>query len=136
MAATTDTVGALVTYLAAQSAISSLLSARVYGLELPKADSDDMPRKAIVIKRAGGIGEDSELDVFMHRLDFRCYGETTFQADRVWRTLRTELRLLTKNVTGSVVLFSASHSAGPFSLRDQPTEWPMVVDTWLVKAQD
>lgn len=136
MAEISNTVVALVTYLAAQSGISDLVAARVYGTELPKDDSVSMARKAIVIKRAGGIGEDSQLDVFKHRLDFTCYGETPFEADRVWRAVRTELRDLTRTIVGTVILYNATHSAGPFSLRDQPTEWPMVVDTWLVKAQD
>ncbi len=131
-----DAVGAMVAYLKAQSAISTLLSTRVYGLELPEADAVSMPRKAIVVNTAGGIGEASELDVFQHRLDFMCYGETPFEAYEVWRTLRTELRDMTKNVTSSTTLYNAIHSAGCFSFRDTPTNWPVTVDTWLVRIQD
>ena len=131
-----DAVGALATYLKAQAAISSLLGTRVYGLEVPKADAVSMPRKCIVINNAGGIGEASDLDVYQHRFDFLCYGETTFEAYETWRTLRTELRDLTKNVTSATTLYSAIHSAGPFSFRDQPTHWPVTLDTWLVRIQD
>lgn len=131
-----DGLGALITYLKAQSAISALISTRVYGLEVPKADATSMPRKCIVINNAGGIGEDSYRDVFQWRFDFKCYGETLFEAVEVWRTLRTELRDLETNVTAATTLYSALHSAGPFSFRDQPTEWPVTLDTWLVKIQD
>lgn len=120
-----DSVGAVAAYLQAQSAISTLLGTRVYGLEVPKADAVSMPRKCIVIKRAGGIGEASDLDVYQHRFDFNCYGETTYEADKVWRTLRTELRDLNRNVTSSTMIYNALHSAGPFSFRDQPTHWPV-----------
>ena len=131
-----DGLGALVSYLKAQSAISALIGTRVYGLEVPKADATAMPRKCIVINNAGGIGQASDLDVYQWRLDFKCYGETAFEAVKVWRTLRTELRDLDKNVTDSTVLYNALHSAGPFSFQDQPTEWPVTLDTWLVKIQD
>ena len=136
MAAIEDGIGALIAYLSAQSAISDAMSARVYGLEIPKADAPNMPRKAIVINNAGGLGEDSGLDVFRHRFDFKCYGETPFEAYEAWRILRAELRDLDRNVTGTTVLFNATHSAGPFSFRDQPTKWPVTLDTWLVKIQD
>lgn len=131
-----DAVGSLAAYLKAQSAISALLGDRVYGLEVPKADAESMPRKCIVINNAGGIGEASDLDVYQHRFDFKCYGETTFEAYKVWRTLRAELRDLTKNVTSATTLYNAIPSAGPFSFRDQPTHWPVTLDTWLVKIQD
>lgn len=131
-----DAVGSLAAYLQAQSAISTLLGTRVYGLEVPKADAVDMPRKCIVINNAGGIGEASDLDVFQHRFDFLCYGETTFEAYKTWRTLRTELRDLNRSVTSSTMIYNATHSAGPFSFRDQPTHWPVTLDTWLVKIQD
>lgn len=131
-----DGLGALVTYLKAQSAIISLIGTRVYGLEMPKADAASNPRKTIVITNAGGIGKDSDMDVFKWRLDFKCYGETPFEAEKVWRTLRPELRDLDRNVTSSTTLYNATHSAGPFYFRDQPTEWPHIIDTWLVKIQD
>lgn len=131
-----DGIGALITYLTAQSAISTLLGTRVFGLEVPASEADDMPRKAIVINNAGGIGEASSIDVYQHRFDFICYGETPFEAYEVWRTLRTELRDMERNVTSSTFLYNAVHSAGPFSFRDQPTTWPVTIDTWLVMIQD
>ncbi len=131
-----DGIGAMITYLKAQSAISSLLSTRVYGLELPESEVANMPRKNIVINSAGGIGQESLLDVYTYRLDFLCYGETPFEAYETWRTLRTELRDMTKNVSAATFLYSAVHSAGPFSFRDQETDWPVTLDTWLVMTQD
>ncbi len=131
-----DGLGALITYLKAQSAISSLIGTRVYGYKVPKADATSMPRKTLVIAHAGGIGESSRLDVFKWRFDFRCYGETELEAGIVLRTLRTELRDMEKNVTASTVLYSAEYSAGPFPFQDIKTEWISLVDTWLVRIQD
>jgi len=136
MALAQDAIGALIALLKADGTISALLSTRVYGLELPRADSDNMPRKAIVINSAGGIGESSYRDIFKYRLDFVCYGETPFEAYETWRTLRSVLREIEKGVTSSTYIYSAEHSAGPFSFRDAETKWPHTIDTWLVKVQD
>ena len=136
MALVQDALGAIIALLKADATISALLSTRVYGLELPRADADSMPRKAIVINSAGGIGESSFRDVFKYRLDFACYGETPFEAYETFRTLRAVLRDIEKGVTSSTFIYSAEHSAGPFSFRDSNTKWPHTIDTWLVKVQD
>jgi hypothetical protein len=136
MALAQDAIGALITLLKADATISALLGTRVYGLELPRADADSMPRKAIVINSAGGIGESSYRDVFKYRLDFVCYGETPFEAYEVFRTVRAVLREIERGVTSSTFIYSADHSAGPFSFRDSDTKWPHTIDTWLIKVQD
>lgn len=131
MALAQDGIGALIAYLKADATISALLSTRVYGLELPEADAESMPRKAIVINAAGGIDESSFIEAFKLRLDFFCYGETPFEAWEVYRTLQTVLKQMDRNVISSTLLFSVIHSAGPFSSRDQRTEWPVIIDTWI-----
>ena len=136
MALVQDGIGAMVALLSADSTISALLSTRVYGLELPRSEADNQPRKAIVINSAGGIGESSYRDVFKYRLDFVCYGETPFEAYETFRTLRAVLREIEKGVTSSTFIYGAEHSAGPFSFRDTETKWPHTIDTWLVKVQD
>jgi hypothetical protein len=136
MALVQDGIGAMVALLTADATITALLSSRVYGLELPKADASSMPRKAIVINSAGGQGESSYRDVFKYRLDFICYGETPFEAYEVFRTLRAVLREIERQVVSSTFVYSAEHSAGPFSFRDTESKWPHTIDTWLVKIQD
>lgn len=131
-----DGVGALITYLQAQSDISSLLSTRVFGQEVPKEQASGQPRKAIVIADAGGIRAADYSDINNMRLDFFCYGETTYQAKLVWRTLVPILTALERNVTDSTILFNAIHSAGPFPQRSAQVEWPLIIDTWLIKMEE
>ena len=127
-----DGLAALITYLKAQSAISSALGTRVFGLELPESETDDMPRKAIVCNIAGGVGSASYLDMYKLRVDFYCYGETPYEASEVWRTLKPILRDMERNVTSSTCLTSAEHSGGATFTRESVTEWSVVVDTWLI----
>jgi hypothetical protein len=133
MALAQDPIAALIDYLQANGTISSLLSTRVYGLKLPEADAASMPRQCIVINGAGGIGEASFIETFKMRLDFFCYGETSFEAWETYLTLHTVLKQMDRNVINSTLLLSAIHSAGPFPATDQKTEWPVVVDTWVLE---
>ncbi len=133
MALAQDPITALITYLQADSTISSLISTRVFGMELPKAEAVSMPRQCIVINGAGGIGDASLVTTFRVRIDFFCYGETPFEAWKVYRTLHTVLEQMVREVSSSTMLYSALHSAGPFPARDQKTDWPVVVDTWLIE---
>jgi|ETN02SMinimDraft_2_1059926.scaffolds.fasta_scaffold40200_3 hypothetical protein len=131
-----DGLAALITYLKAQSAISSALGTRVFGLELPESETDDMPRKAIVCNLAGGMGYASYIDVYKLRIDFYCYGETPYEASEVWRTLKPILRDMEKNVTSSTCLMSAVHSGGATFTRESVTEWSVVIDSWLVEFKE
>ncbi|MCP5004697.1 MAG: hypothetical protein GY941_12280 [Planctomycetes bacterium] len=136
MAAIQDVISALIIYLKAQSDISTLLGTRVFGLELPKSESVSMPLKAIVIVDSGSVRAADYSDISNARLDFRCYGETPFEARLVYRTLTPLLRELEKSVTDSTFLYSAVHTAGPFPFRDTETDWPVTIDTWLVSMQE
>ena len=131
-----DGLAALITYLKAQSAISSAVGVRVFGLELPERETDDMPRKAIVCNLAGGMGYASYIDVYKLRIDFYCYGETPYEASEVWRTLKPILRDMEKNVTSSTCLMSAEHAGGATFTRESVTEWSVVIDTWLVQFKE
>lgn len=132
MAKAQDPIAALIDFLQADATISSLISTRVYGLELPEADASSMPRQAIVINGAGGIDEDSFIAAFKIRLDLFCYGETPHEAWETYLTLKTVLKQMDRNLINSTLLFSATHSSGPFPSRDQKTDWPVVIDTWLL----
>ncbi len=136
MAAIQDVISALVTYLKAQSDISTLLGTKVFGLELPKSESVSMPHKAIVIVDSGSVRAADYSDISNARLDFRCYGKTPFAARLVYRTLTPILRDLEKSVTGATFLYSAVHTSGPYPVRDVETDWSVTIDTWMVAMQE
>ncbi len=142
MAITQDGLGALITLLKADSTISALIGTRIFGEELPETETVNMPRQCIVIQHAGSRRGNSYIDIKKIRLDFFCYGVTLKEAGEVHRTLESVLRDLERTVTSSTVLYQAEHSAGPFYARNREaafltnTNWPMLVDTWLIKMQE
>jgi hypothetical protein len=128
-----DPIGAVISYLNSQPGIINLVESRVYGLELPKADAENMPQQSIVINPAGGIGQASFIETFKIRLDFFCYGETPYDAWRVYLALHIVLKQMDRNVTASTLLLSFIHSAGPFPSRNTLAEWPVIIDTWILE---
>ena len=133
MALAQDPIAATIDFLQADATIAALISARVYGLELPEGDAESMPRQAIVINGAGGVGQGSFVATFKIRLDFFCYGEIPKDAWEVYLTLHTVLKQMDRQVVNSTMLMSFIHSAGPFPSRDQKTDWPVVIDTWILE---
>ena len=136
MALAQDPIVALVALFKADATISTLLGTRVFGAILPRAEADNQPRKAIVIRYAGGIGESSYRDISKYRLDIKYYGETEIEASKAFLTGKTILRDIEKQVVSSTFIYSAEHSAGPFPFTDNDGKWPNIIDTWLIKVQD
>ena len=131
-----DLIGALIAYLSAQYEVSDLVSARVYGQELPAAQSTSMPRKALVLRYAGqGSSSGCENTFVRHgsvRLDVWHYGETFSQADRLRRTVHAILKQVGSKVQGNCLIHSLSDLAGPIPVLDPETGWPFIVDTYSV----
>lgn len=121
-----DLMAALVTFIKADVTVNTLVAGRVYGGELPREQAELMPRKAIHVQRSGGVGGDSSyLDIASPRFDFFCYGETPFEAERVWRNLYAALKRMRRNVTSGVLLHHASPAGGSLPLRDPDGGWPI-----------
>ena len=133
MALAQDPIAATRIFLQADATITALLSSRVFGMEVTKAEAKNMPRKAIVINGAGGVGQGSFVATFKIRLDFFCYGEIPDDAWEVYLTLHTVLKQMDRQVVNSTMLMSFIHSAGPFPTKDQKTDWPVVIDTWILE---
>ena len=131
-----DGLGSLIAYLQAQVSISNLLGLDVYGTELPKDQVSSMAKKAIVLTYAGGVRAADYSDINSMRLDFFCYGDTPLQARVVWRTLAPILQNLERTLINETLIYSASHSAGPFPSRSSQVEWPLLIDTWLITMNE
>ena len=97
-----------------------------------------MPRKAVILRYAGrGNSPVGHNDYVRHnsiRLDVWHYGETFYQADRVKREVHQTMKTIGMPPVNqsSVRVHSASDVAGPISLQDPDTAWPIIVDTYSV----
>lgn len=121
-----DLEAGLVTYLKADADLAALLGVRVFGGELPAAETEHMPRKAIVLRASGGVSLTSESHVEhdTQRIDVLAFGETPREAARVLRMAALAMRRLRRSVHGGTLLHWANPASGPSSGREPQTEWP------------
>ena len=132
-----DVIGAMVALLKAQSAVSNLVVDRVFGIELPDEEAASMPRKAIVIRPAGGVSPvGGYVKHTAARFDFICWGETPFEADRLSRAVFNTLkaaRRQTVSVEGVPVLIHWIEDAGGrLAIRDSDTNWPAATQAFQI----
>ena len=132
---TPDFLGALITHLAATSAITALVSTRIYGQELPDSEIAAMPRKTLMLRWAGGAGG-LYRNLSVWRVDVWHYGETPFEAGVLHRTVHDVLKHLSREVSAGVLLHALEESGGPLPIREPDTHWPVVVQAWLLYAAD
>lgn len=121
-----DPNAALVALLAASAPVQALVGTRIYGGELPAAETGSMPRAAVVLQASGGPGLTgetyAELDV--QRVDVFSYGATPAEAAEVQRACARALRQA-RRATWAGVLVHWVRSAGGFtSARDPDAAWP------------
>lgn len=130
--AAADPAAALALYLKTVPAVDDLVDGRVFRPNLDDPDEiKQMPRGAIVVRRAGGYGMfgGANIPVGDPRLDIFCYGDT-FQASE---TLASEvviaLKALRQHVVSGVRLYWARIEGGPLPIPDPEDHWPQHVVT-------
>lgn len=139
-------VGAIIAYLSADATVAALVSGRIWGDEMPPSEAVSMPRKCVIINTVGqgGYGRESrsEIAVDMRMKDVRCYGETPYEARRIYDAVNLALKRLRRHLVtppaglGQVLLYSAVKVAGPTSRREPDTEWPIAFGTYNFTVAD
>ena len=139
----TDLIQALVTHLSQQQGVVDLVqdgqTMHVYGLELPASVAPKMPRKALVLQMAGGggpIGSRDFVPMQYMRVGAFCHGETGFHAMRLQREVHDALKGLRNAVAGDTLIRSVSIDSGPRFFKDPETDWPTVIESFLVMASE
>jgi len=125
-----DVIAALIALLKADAAVAALVgsgaAARVFGGELPPAETRFMPRAAIVLAASGGAsltgGSYAEHDT--QRVDLFAYGATPAEADGLLRAAALALRRARRGVWGGTIIHWANAAGGFSSGRDRDAAWP------------
>ena len=120
-----DLEAGVVAYLKTVADLAALVDGRVFAGELPARETGSMPRKALVLRRSGGVsltgGSHAEADA--QRIDLFSYGETPRDAGRVMATAALAMRRLRRSVHGGVLLQWANPASGATPDREPQTEW-------------
>ena len=134
----TDVLKALRTLLLADSILATHVGTRIFGLELPKAEADSMPRKNVVLRLAGGLGVGARGFAYLHtvRIDVFNYGATPFESSEVWRASHDAMKAINRKVYNSTLLHSAEQSSGPIYLKDPDGDWSLVLESWSLLASE
>jgi hypothetical protein len=124
----------LVAFLKADIATNALTAGRIFGGELPAAETASMPRQAIVIKASGGaqLLGDTFVEKDTQRVDLFAFAATPSAAGSVMRTAALALRTLRRGVYGGVLIEWANTASGSLSGREPVTEWPRQFQSFQV----
>jgi hypothetical protein len=130
-----DAHSALRTHLIAPSALRTLLGGDfVYWPEIPQNPPGlAMPGKAISFRISGGASS-AYLRAQRARLTLRCWGESSYEAMRVYRALYDRLHDSQNFIVGDVGFHGAFESVPGEPLQDPDTGWPFifaVYDLWV-----
>lgn len=139
MTATMDTQAALVAILKADAAVAALVGTRVFGDELPRAETDSMPRKCIVVQHAGGAGPSftqGTLPLEAPVFNVFCYGETGFQARSVRLAVHGALRGVERRTILDTLIHWVKSAGGAIYGRDPDTDWPVHWSSWQALADE
>lgn len=132
-----DVLKAAISLLKADAAVAALVSARVFGEELPTSEASSMPRKAVVVRRgAGTAGLGGYLEVERAPLDVFCWGETPLESEKVRQAVHEALKQARRQVRDGVLLHGFEPNGGPAALRDPDTQWPYTLSTWSFLASE
>ncbi len=132
----TNVLTALVLFLRRTSAVSELAKQRIHEAELPRQENENMPRKAVVISSAGGFVYTRDLPLVNQRYDVWSYGETFYEAHLLDRAIYDALKSISRVVSDKVLLHSVSLAGGPNQYRDPNTDWPVMIRTISVSADE
>lgn len=110
---------------------------RVYGIEVPKAQADDMPRKAVVVRQSGlGGSSGGYARIQKTLLDVACYGETPYEAELLRLEVNRFLKGFRRRMSQGFLLHSFDLVTGPLPLREPDTDWPYTLETWRCMASE
>jgi len=132
-----DVVGAIVSILSADSGVSALVGARVYGDEIAPDEIHNQPRAAVVVQPSGGAVPtftQGTIPLEAMRVDVLCYGSTRYDADRLRRAVYDSLRAVQRRTEGSVLVHWINLAGGLATGRDPDTGWPRAFQSWQVLA--
>lgn len=112
-------------------------TSRAFGVEIPKAEAEFMPRKCIVVRQSGLAGQSrSFVRVQRPLMDVACYGETPYEAELLRLEVNRFLKDFRRRMSEGFLLHSFDLVNGPIHLREPQTGWPYVLETWRCLASE
>ena len=134
-----DPIGAACATLGEGAALGEVVGDRIFGGSLPANRAEWMPQACIVVQPAGS-GTQGDVDDTLARevirVDVVAWGKTEREAFVASEAAHHAAKYARRGVRGNVLVHSFIRQAGPIQFRDQDTDWPAVVRTYLFTYGD
>lgn len=127
-------MAALIIHLKTITAITTLVSTRIWGGRLPEDQIADMPRKCIVLRYAGGYERFRTHREQQPRILIFCYGEDYFEAGKVDAAVADELIDISRLTVNNTLIHSVGYAGGPRQEVEPDAGWDYVVRSATVRA--
>lgn len=132
-----DPIEALREFLLADAAVDGRVDSRIFAGELPRGQTDAMPREAIVLRPGGGGAIGNAYQAYGDvRIDVICYGATPHGSWLVYLDAHAALKDLKRKVFAETLLHWARPSAKGSTGRDPVKDWPLTLSSWQVLASE
>ncbi|MBB99190.1 MAG: DUF3168 domain-containing protein [Rhodobacteraceae bacterium] len=129
-----DPVRALRELLKANADVAALVGSRVFGGELPAAETKSMPRAAIVLRPSGGAsltaGSYARHDT--QRIDLLAHGATPMEADALARLCRVIVCDIRRQVVEGCLIHWVDVAGGLSAERDRDAYWPVALQSFQI----
>lgn len=129
-----DVIAALITHYNATSAITDLVSTRIYGGKLPASIIDSMPVSCVVIRYFGGLEAWRTAKFHEPRILIFSYGEDPETASNIDMAVAETMKAIRRTVIGSTMLLSVGISGGPIPGVEPEHGWDYMSRSYTVKA--
>jgi len=113
---------------------AQLVGSRVFVYDLPQGEVNKMPRKALVLRGAGGGMNQGYMQVASPRVDFWSYGETEFECGKLDLALLELLHNLTRVAVNGMIINNAFLSGGSYLAKEAETGWPIIIRSAIINV--
>lgn len=131
-----DYIAGIIALMKDNGDIKDLVGTDVYGMELPRAEVNNMAQKLIVVSSVGGDPVYHHMKLTWNIVEVRCYGETYYEAWRLHNAAHAFFKGLNRVTYDTLLLHTAIPVNGPITLQDPKFEWPVVLSTWRLLAAE
>ena len=132
-----DLLKAIIGHLLVNTTLTNLTSTRISG-EFHNdwlASGDKAPSKSLLIRHNSDVNNDPDTRISFTRMDVRCYGQTGFEAMKVWNVLKPTLcpgaDARNSFSRGGCRVYQVGVESGPIRTLEPDTKWPVVFGSFI-----
>ena len=134
-----DIIGAVLSYLLADSPVAAEVGSRVYvgavpSSAVPETQTATQPEKLLLLRYNGGSVHWRSANYIKAQIETWCIAPVYQDADAIDRDVYVAMRAIKKKVQDSVLLFSVGLGESPLMITDKATGWPTLIRQYEVIA--